>query len=155
MRRFLCACVLVVLTGLGNAQASCFTVYNKEGAMVLRTTEPPVDLSRRIGDTVPEKFGPGSTMLMVSDSSDCWPHGEGVKEVPFSGAAWAHLESVGQVDVLGGGLTGQVALPGGYSSAAYRSGGRSAALGFPYTGPRGGQFRYSASGNKVYRGRGR
>ena len=155
MRRFLCACALVALTGVGNVQASCFTVYNKEGVMVLRTVQPPVDLQREIGDTVPEKFGIGATMVMGNDSSDCLSHGEGVTAVPFSGAAWEHLDSGGQVDVLAGYSGGQGALPGGYSGAAYGTGGRSAALGFPHTGPRGGQFRYNASGNKVYRGRGR
>lgn len=144
MRRLVCTVALLALAGFGHVHAACFTVYDKAGQLVLRTDQSPVDLRRQIGDTVPERFGVGATMVMATDGRECLLHGVGAAVVPFSGAEWDHLES--------GSLA---SLAGAYAGSPLAGGGRGGALGYPHVGPRGGHFRYSSGGNKVYRGRGR
>ena len=50
----------------GGAQATCYSLYKADGTLLQESSRPPVNLSLQIGDTVPEKFGPGTTMT-VSD----------------------------------------------------------------------------------------
>ena len=52
----------------GAAQATCYSVYKADGTLLQESSTPPVNLALQIGDTVPEKFGPGAT-LTVSDHS--------------------------------------------------------------------------------------
>jgi hypothetical protein len=55
----------------GMAQATCYTVYKSDGALLLESSTTPVNLSLPIGDTVPEKFGPGATMTVSDHSIFC------------------------------------------------------------------------------------
>jgi hypothetical protein len=52
------------------AHAACYTVYG-HGAIVYRSTSLPVDLSQELSETVPAKFGPGSSMVTVADETGC------------------------------------------------------------------------------------
>ncbi len=52
------------------AQAACYTVYQANN-LVFQSFSTPVDLSRRLGDTVPARFGPGATMVTSIDSDGC------------------------------------------------------------------------------------
>jgi hypothetical protein len=54
------------LLATGVAQATCYSVYKADGTLLHEGPNSPVNLALPIGDTVPEKFGPGATMT-VSD----------------------------------------------------------------------------------------
>ena len=54
------------LLSTGIAQATCYTVYKADGTLIQEGSVAPVNLALQIGDSVPEKFGPGATMT-VSD----------------------------------------------------------------------------------------
>ena len=55
----------------GMAQATCFTVYKADGTVLHESSSTPVNLSLPIGDTVPEKFGPGATMTVSDQGIYC------------------------------------------------------------------------------------
>lgn len=55
----------------GMAQATCYTVYKANGAVLQRSSTTPVNLSEQIGDTVPAKFGSGATMVVSDDGVYC------------------------------------------------------------------------------------
>lgn len=58
--------IAVVLLSAAMAQATCYSVYKADGKLIHESSTTPVNLALPIGDTVPEKFGPGATMT-VSD----------------------------------------------------------------------------------------
>jgi hypothetical protein len=59
--------VAAALLAAGTAQATCYSVHKADGSLVLETSSAPVNLTLPLGDTVPEKFGPGAFVVM-SDS---------------------------------------------------------------------------------------
>lgn len=59
-------CFLVLAASLP-AQA-CYTVYGAAGAVVYRSTQAPVDMSRPLHDTLPQRF-PGGHMVFDTASS--------------------------------------------------------------------------------------
>lgn len=146
-------CIALVLVGMavavGSVHATCYTVYDAAGAMVFRDSQSPVDLRMRIGDSVPGRFGAGATMVMVPDGGPCEKAGVAGVDAPFSGSNWAHLEWGMATEQEGSIHDGGVLSYGG---SIVQVPGR---LGYPYVGPRGGHFRYTAGGNRVYGPRGR
>jgi hypothetical protein len=58
--------VAAALTVTGAAQAACYSVHRADGSLILETSTTPVNLTLPLGDTVPEKFGPG-TFMTISD----------------------------------------------------------------------------------------
>jgi hypothetical protein len=58
--------VAAAFLSTGIAHATCYTVYRADGALIQEGSATPVNMTLPIGDTVPEKFGPGATMT-VSD----------------------------------------------------------------------------------------
>jgi hypothetical protein len=58
--------IAAALLSAGMAQATCYSVYKADGTLIQESSTTPVNLALQIGDTVPEKFGPGATMT-VSD----------------------------------------------------------------------------------------
>lgn len=55
----------------GMAQATCYSIYKADGSLLQQSSTTPVNLSQQIGDTVPEKFGPGATMTVSADNVYC------------------------------------------------------------------------------------
>jgi len=52
------------------AQAACYTVY--QGARIIyRSTTPPVDLSRPYSETLPLRFGSGTSLVEAHDETGC------------------------------------------------------------------------------------
>jgi hypothetical protein len=52
--------------------ATCYSVRNQQGKLLEQTTLPPVDMSRPVSETVPEKYGQGSRMTFIQmDKSAC------------------------------------------------------------------------------------
>jgi hypothetical protein len=60
---FVLAATLLFAKG---ASALCFEAYAGD-RLVYRSTEAPVDLSRPLHETVPARFGAGSTLLFFTD----------------------------------------------------------------------------------------
>jgi hypothetical protein len=58
--------VAAALLSTGIAHATCYTVYRADGALIQEGPVTPVNMTLPLGDSVPEKFGPGATMT-VSD----------------------------------------------------------------------------------------
>lgn len=58
--------VAAALVATGAAQATCYSVHRADGTLILETSTTPVNLTLPLGDTVPEKFGPGAFMT-ISD----------------------------------------------------------------------------------------
>jgi hypothetical protein len=56
--------VAAALVATGAAQATCYSVHRADGTLILETPTTPVNLALPLGDTVPEKFGPGAFMTM-------------------------------------------------------------------------------------------
>jgi hypothetical protein len=53
-----------------SAAASCYLVYGPDKDIVYRASEPPVDMSRQIHETLP-LVAPGSTLVFSPDSQGC------------------------------------------------------------------------------------
>lgn len=53
------------------AQAACYTVMDAKGNVVSQTTTPPVDMSYRLHQTVPERYGRGASMVFGLADDDC------------------------------------------------------------------------------------
>ncbi|HEX7385177.1 MAG TPA: hypothetical protein VF291_12755 [Burkholderiaceae bacterium] len=58
-----------LLLGRG-AFAMCYEVYTGDH-LVYRSVQPPVDLSLPLHESVPARFGPGSTLQFFTDDSNC------------------------------------------------------------------------------------
>jgi hypothetical protein len=63
--------VAAALLSAAVAQAACYTVYKADGTLLQESSTTPVNLSLPIGDTVPEKFGPGTTMTISGGDVYC------------------------------------------------------------------------------------
>ena len=62
--------VLAPLLGLASAQAlACFTVFDRDNRLVYQSERPPVDMSRPLHETVPQRFGAGAHMIF--DGNEC------------------------------------------------------------------------------------
>jgi hypothetical protein len=63
--------VLLPLLALGAAQAmACYTVYDRSNMVVYQSEKPPVDMSRPLHETLPQRFPGGH---MVFDGGECTP----------------------------------------------------------------------------------
>ncbi|GAB3648643.1 hypothetical protein [Ramlibacter alkalitolerans] len=56
--------VTAALVATSAAQATCYSVHRADGTLILETSTAPVNLTMPLGDTVPDKFGPGTFMTM-------------------------------------------------------------------------------------------
>ena len=74
MKRLVVPLAIVALGSLpfGAARAACYTVYQGT-AMVFRSVQVPVDLSKTLHETVPPRFGPGASMVIAADADGCRP----------------------------------------------------------------------------------
>ncbi len=73
--------VATALLAAGTAQATCYSVHQADGSLILESSRTPVNLTFALGDTVPEKFGAG-TFMTISDL--------GVFCKERRGAHWTH-----------------------------------------------------------------
>lgn len=63
--------IAAALLSTGMAHAACYSVYKADGTLLHESSTTPVNLALPIGDTVPEKFGPGATMTMSEHGFFC------------------------------------------------------------------------------------
>ena len=143
------AVAMFLAAGVGGASAGCYAVYDGAGKAVSRSSDAPVDLSRPIGDTVRERFGAGSHMVMGSRDDDC-PALRGAHEKPFDGAGWDKVQRGSVASVAEAHVSSAPR-----SVAPYFGGGAGGAYGYPHVGPRGGHYKITSGGHKSYKGRGR
>ena len=69
--RHLKLALLLPLLALGAAQATaCYTVYDRANMVVYQSDKPPVDMSRPLHETLPQRF-PGAHL--VFDDGECVP----------------------------------------------------------------------------------
>ncbi len=54
-----------------SAHATCYTVYNSAGKMIHQSSDAPVDTRLQYHMTVPQRFGPGSTLVYVGNGESC------------------------------------------------------------------------------------
>jgi hypothetical protein len=66
-RMILIAAGLLLARG---ALAMCFEIHSGE-RLVYRSTQPPVDMSRPLHETVPAMFGGGSTLMFFPEADGC------------------------------------------------------------------------------------
>lgn len=148
------------------AQANCFTVHDAAGKLIQQTTEPPVDLSLQLGDTVPQQFGQGAHLIFSHNTLDCPisyvsqteqqpPAVEAAKmAVRASESPSTEKLATTQSTTPSSSLPNYspaVATSGG---AYYNSPGYRVAAGPLQTGPRGGTYYINSNGNKSYVSRG-
>ena len=63
---------LLAACGLAmSAHAGCYSVYSPAGSLVYQSSEAPVDTRYEYHRTVPQRFGPGSTLVYVNDDQRC------------------------------------------------------------------------------------
>lgn len=64
--------VLFGLIGLATATSAdaCYTVY-RQNDVIYQSTSTPVDLSLSLSESVPDRFGPGTTMVTSIYGDDC------------------------------------------------------------------------------------
>ncbi len=72
MRHALAFCAAALCTGLFSqaAGAACYVVYGPAQQVVYRSTQPPVDLSYPLHETVP-MLVPGATLVFSLDNHGC------------------------------------------------------------------------------------
>ncbi|HMZ85125.1 MAG TPA: hypothetical protein PKN26_06080 [Giesbergeria sp.] len=71
MRAFRCAALaLCGVLGAQQALATCYVVYGPDDQVLYRSTEPPVDLSLPLHQTLP-KVAPGGKLVFSLDNHGC------------------------------------------------------------------------------------
>ncbi len=81
--------LLAVLAGLPAHGGVCYTVHSPDNRVLYRSEVSPVDLSRRLSETLPRAFPAGSSMVFVTSDSACPPVTEVVPVPRRSGDAAA------------------------------------------------------------------
>ena len=76
------AAVLLAALFSQSAAASCYVVYGPDKEIVYRASEPPVDMSRNIHETLP-LVAPRSTLVFSPDFNGCESH---INLVPLAAA---------------------------------------------------------------------
>ncbi|PJI97136.1 hypothetical protein CLU85_1905 [Acidovorax sp. 69] len=64
------AAALVAALFSQSATAACYVVYGPDKDIVYRASQPPVDMSRQIHETLP-LVAPGSTLVFSPDNFGC------------------------------------------------------------------------------------
>lgn len=139
--------------------AACYSVYDGDGVLLLRSEDAPVDLQYHLGDVVPAKFGAKASMIFATDNGVCHEangpgDGPTVRERAVDSVTTAPVVFV-PTGVAAAALP--LAAAGVYAFPRYSNDvGRRSAIGgssasYPHTGPRGGVYGYTSSGKKSYR----
>lgn len=63
--------LLVACLFNAGAWASCYTVFGPKGEVLSESSNPPVDMSFQLHQTVPERFGPGAVMVFGIADGNC------------------------------------------------------------------------------------
>lgn len=63
--------ILAACTLSMSAHAGCYSVYNRSGNLIHQSSQAPVDTRQEYHRTVPQRFGPGSTLVYINDAQPC------------------------------------------------------------------------------------
>jgi hypothetical protein len=76
------AALFALFTVSAGAGATCYTVYGPTGKdIVFRSTEPPVNMARDLHETLPARFGAGSSMVFsLENTGNCSGIGAGTDQ---------------------------------------------------------------------------
>lgn len=112
-------------------ELTCYTVRDSKGKIIDQTTEAPVDMSRPLSQTLPQKYGPGSTMIVgFSDFTSCSEKiaSASTETSGFTGyTASSFGAASGYSGSSSGGSYGGGGYSGSYSPSSYGSYGTSSA----------------------------
>ncbi|MDB5930120.1 MAG: hypothetical protein JWR60_1827 [Polaromonas sp.] len=68
--------ILLATCGMAlSAQAGCYSIYNRAGQLVYRSTDAPVDTQPQYHRTVPQRFGQGASLVYFNDFEGCGAYG--------------------------------------------------------------------------------
>lgn len=152
MMRFAIAVVATLLSM--SSHSACYTVRNASGTVVYQSLEPPVDLSKPLGDTIPQRFGERAGLVLSLDESNC-PVIDLAEPVPFKAGQAAdtalrvYETNTPQEQAPIYTNSSAANTPTGMGGSLSYSGSRATA-GPIHTGPRGGQYTITSSSNKNY-----
>ena len=76
------AALLPALLAAQAAQAACYIVYTADQQVVYRAQTPPVDMSRQLHQTVPQRYGRGATLVFGIADPDCGPPADAYYDGP-------------------------------------------------------------------------
>ena len=63
--------IAAALLAAAGAQAACYTVLGPKGEILSESPNPPVDMSYQLHQTVPQRYGPGATMVFGIADGNC------------------------------------------------------------------------------------
>ena len=160
MSRLLTALTLLSTIGFApESPATCYTIYKSDVA-IYQSTVAPVDMARPLSQSVPEKFGAGTSMIFNELSNACLAIEAKLTVSPTGAperlvASRPNRKTSTQVDTVQSPAvspldTSIFADMPEYSGASSSSGGGSFNTGPILTGPRGGQYYMNSNGNKTY-----
>ena len=67
---------LLALCGMAlSAQAGCYSIYNRAGQLVYRSSDAPMDTQPQYHRTVPQRFGQGASLVYFNDFEGCDAYG--------------------------------------------------------------------------------
>ncbi len=145
---------LVGLAFIVNAEAACYSVYAGDH-LLFQSVHSPVDLSKPLSETIPSQFGPEASMVTAPNEEGCMEL-RGVSQISDTSAASlggaglrrpSSSQGAGKpVADLDAFFTGQAPSMRTSLGETY-SGGPDGTV---YTGPRGGRYTITKSGNKSY-----
>lgn len=99
-------CCLIAFAGsTASASAACYTVFQADQT-VYQSTVSPVDLSRPLSETVPQRFGSGASMAMRQGDGPCPELGEPFLHDEPVAATAATASTANSLDILPGLKTG-------------------------------------------------
>lgn len=70
------------------AWASCYTVLSAKGEVLSESPNPPVDMSYPLHLTVPERFGPGATLVFGVADGNCGSRTDRFSSLPLTGVVY-------------------------------------------------------------------
>ncbi len=153
MKRAITAFALAAL--VTGASAGCYSVYQKGGKLVYQAKESPVDLSRPLGDSVPQSFGLGSVMVINLIDADCPSVGDTGEQMVQPNSADATEMAMRAYETSAKSWFASTASRAWFDDAPSGAGDiyTASAVGSHgpiQTGPRGGRFYINSNGNKTY-----
>ncbi len=160
MSRLLAALLLLsTIACAREAMAVCYTIYKNDVA-IYQSTLAPVDMALPLSQSVPEKFGAGTSMIFNALNNTCLP----IEAKPTTSPTVAAEQDVAsrpnrKTSAPVGAVRSSAVSPldnsifadrPEYSGGSNSYGGGTFNTGPILTGPRGGQYYINSNGNKTY-----
>lgn len=138
---------MVLLIAPAVAYSMCYTVWDSSNKVVYESSHTPVALDGASGSNLVQERFPGGHLII--EPRDCYAESYAPIPVGMSGHGMGSgHSSSGGMGISGGYVSSSTPSGAGYSSGSLSS----SSNGYQptYTGPRGGVYHMSSTGNKVY-----